>query len=236
MSPLLAQNQTADSGIMATVRKNAVYRLLDTIRNSAALTVTFWGAVMTAIAFVVQDGVWAGIIGVWGISMLVFGGCWYAFGIWYLKPSRPQEEESASVLGRVDLARASGLVVLPALTAVYAGYVTSALSLELVAAPVAFVVAVAYLYTRSTGLETLGHGMYVLGLTVFLTPFVFHFGAIPQSAQAAGIRIDHMLALGSILFTFTVIAFLVTLTGYFLNNRSKKKADQQRLKARMGLD
>ncbi|RQG87800.1 hypothetical protein EA462_13080 [Natrarchaeobius halalkaliphilus] len=221
---------------MGTIRNNPVYRILDKIRSSAALTITFWGGVMTLIAFVIGDGVWAGIAGIWGLSLLVFGACWYVAAIRYVKPDRPEETNGDATEGGIDWGRVGTVVGASSIFGVYMAYVTSGIGLELVVLPVAFVAAAAFLYRQSTTLETLGYGMYVLGLSVFVTPLVFHFGAIPQSAYDAGIQIDHMLALGSILFMFTLIAFLLSLMGYFLNNRAQKKSDQQRLKSRMGFD
>jgi hypothetical protein len=51
--------------------------IVQTIRSSLQLSIAFWGAVIVLLAYVLQYGVWAAVLAIWGTFLVVFGLAWY---------------------------------------------------------------------------------------------------------------------------------------------------------------
>jgi len=61
-----------------------IWYVIDTIRRSATLSLATAGFLFVLVALVIRNGVWAALIGAWGIGMFVIGTTLY-FSLWFLR-------------------------------------------------------------------------------------------------------------------------------------------------------
>lgn len=63
---------TTDSGgIVPSLRD--VYGAVEAIRSSLAVTLVFWGSIVTLAAAIFRDGAWIGLLGIWGVALIAIG-------------------------------------------------------------------------------------------------------------------------------------------------------------------
>lgn len=68
----------------STTMKGATYRVLDALRRSFFLSLTFVGVLLLVAGVVRGDGVVAGMLGIWGATAIGIGLSIYAT-LWYLR-------------------------------------------------------------------------------------------------------------------------------------------------------
>lgn len=75
--------QTSSTAARSTLR--SALDALQHVRSSVPLSLAFWGGLVTLATLVLRDGAWVGLLGIWGVTLLVLGSMWYVLSWWLIR-------------------------------------------------------------------------------------------------------------------------------------------------------